>query len=394
MRLAFLSFAPSKRKKRWAYNVLRVKKLFMPRNGLKQNSKPGNVDAAAALKEKTFCVALNPDGTTVKMEAENINEFKKIVDGAVVSWIDYIVDDLKKEAVSAATSLGFSELLVSILIKNKRSGYEDFNTEMGMVLPAILVNGFNVTVDPLLMLIKENVVLTIHSKEVKRFFRVRRYAETFMKKIKPNIRRQDKITMVLIRILDENNSRNFDHLREIEENADKLTERLVDLDTPRELIGPEIHKMKHALITYLGALWENVDVLNTLRYGDPEILTDDPKLLERLEVLVTEVNNHIGLAEHLSEVLASGLEVLQSIYNNQLQILNNKMALLVAYLTILGTAVLVPNTLATALSNPAYNLGPQDAWWFTALMAVSTIASTLIAYWWVKKKGLLPSKAQ
>jgi magnesium transporter len=150
--------------------------------------------------------------------------------------------------------------------------------------------------------------------------------------------------------------------------------------------------MKHALITYLNGLWETVDVLNTLRYGDPEILTDDPKILQRLGGLVVEVNYQIGLAEHMSEVLASGLEVMQSIYNNQLQVLNNKLALLVAYLTVIGTAVLVPNTLATALSNPAFQMGPEDAGWYIALLAGSTILSTLIAYWWVKSRGLLPEK--
>ncbi|MEM2949136.1 MAG: CorA family divalent cation transporter, partial [Candidatus Bilamarchaeaceae archaeon] len=123
-------------------------------------------------------------------------------------------------------------------------------------------------------------------------------------------------------------------------------------------------------------------------------LTDDPKLLERIGALVTEVNNHIGVAEHLSEVLASGLEVLQSIYNNQLQILNNRLAILVAYLTIIGTAVLVPNTLATVLSNPAYGMGPADAGWYSALLVISTIVAIIVAYVWVKKAGWLPSRLE
>ena len=150
--------------------------------------------------------------------------------------------------------------------------------------------------------------------------------------------------------------------------------------------------MKHALIMYLSGLWETVDVLNTLRYGDPEVLSDEPKLLARVGVLITEVHTQIGLAEHLSNVLASGLEVMQSIYNNQLQVLNNKMAILVAYMTILGTAVLVPNTLATILSNPAYQLTPADAGWYSLLMVLSTFVATFIAYWWVKRKGLLPGR--
>jgi len=38
---------------------------------------------------------------------------------------------------------------------------------------------------------------------------------------------------------------------------------------------------------------------------------------------------------------------MQSIYNNQLQSMNNRFALVTAYLTVLGTAFLVPNTIAT-----------------------------------------------
>jgi magnesium transporter len=291
-------------------------------------------------------------------------------------------------------SLGFSDQLVSTLLKAGRRGYEDLDKEMGMIMPAIIAKGFDVTLDPLLILLRNNLLITIHSTEVKRFFRLRRYAKIYMKKIDPKLSAPDKITTVLIRVLDEHNSRNFDHLREIEENSDTLSAKLADIHTPREEMGKDIHMMKHALIVYLTGLWETIDVINTLRYGDPEILTDDPKLLIRIAGLAEEVNNQIGLAEHMSEVLASGLEVMQSIYNNQLQILNNKLAMLVAYLTVIGTAVLVPNTLATALSNPAFEMGPKDIWWYSALLVGSTIISTYIAYWWVKKRGLLPEKAE
>jgi magnesium transporter len=150
--------------------------------------------------------------------------------------------------------------------------------------------------------------------------------------------------------------------------------------------------MKHALITYLDALWETVDVLHDLRYGDANLLTNEPLLLNRIELLAGDVSRQIGLAEHMSDVLASGLEVLQSIYNNQLQVMNNRMALLMTYLTILGTAVLVPNTLATILSNPAFNMGPQDSGWYIALLVVSTVIATIGAFWWVKKSGLIPKK--
>ena len=345
-----------------------------------------------ALEEKGFCVPFFNNGKSVKKEARDIAAFSEIIKGAAVCWLDYVLEDFKKDAISVATKLGFSETLISNLLKDARSSYEDFNTEMGMLIPAIIVDGFNVKLDPLVILIKKGLIVTLHTTEAKRFFRVRRYAETFIRKIKITSLPADKITTILIRIIDENNSRNFDHLREIEENADKLSEKLADPKTPRDIIGPDIYNMKHALISYLGGLWAVIDVLNSLRYGDPELLSDDPRILARLSSLASEVNTHLALAEHLSEVLSSGLEVLQSIYNNQLQILNNKMALLVAYLTILGTAVLVPNTLATVLGNAVYGLGPKDSGWFTTLMIGSTIIATLVSYWWVSSRGLLPKR--
>jgi magnesium transporter len=96
----------------------------------------------------------------------------------------------------------------------------------------------------------------------------------------------------------------------------------------------------------------------------------------------------------MSDVLASGLEVLQSIYNNQLQILNNRLALVMTWLTILGTAVLVPNTIATILGNSAFNMGPQDQGWYILLLVSSTIFATWASYWWINKKGLMPRKVE
>ena len=198
--------------------------------------------------------------------------------------------------------------------------------------------------------------------------------------------------MLLMRIIDENNDRNFEHLREIEERGDDLNKSMTDPYTPRMKLGPEIYHMKHALLTYLNALWDMVDVLHTLRYGDAELITNDPKLLDKLGILAEDVNRQIGLAEHMSEVLASGLEVLQSIYNNQLQNLNNRLALLMTYLTIIGTAVLVPNTLATMLSNAVFDIGPKDLGWYLTLMIGSTVVATGLVYWWVRRRGWIPKK--
>jgi len=344
-------------------------------------------------EQKAFCAILKADGTQ-RRESPHIADVCDLLKVAHIAWVDYVVDEVEQDLPAIATTLGFSELLVKNLQKSARSGYEDFDTEMGMMVPAIFMQGFDVRLEPLFVLINEKVIVTLHTREVKRFFRMRRYAETLLRKIPADLTPKDKITLLLIRIIDENNSRNFDYLAEIEEHGDQLSRELTDPKTPRAIMAQKIYEMKHALIVYLGGLWATVDTLSSLRYGDAELLSDEDRILDRINALIGEVHAQIGLAEHLSEVLASGLEVLQSIYNNQLQVLNNRLAMLVAYLTIIGTALLVPNTIATVAGNPMFNFTDKDIPLYLGTIVVSTILATIASWWMVKKAGWLPSQVE
>lgn len=354
---------------------------------------PESSEALPVYGEKGFC-AIRKAGKTQRMESRNISDLRAFINDAEIAWIDYVVEDVEHDGCNAALAFGFSDLLIRSLLKEQRTAYEDFDDELGILIPAIFMQGFDVRLEPLFIFIKCNFIVTLHTREVKRFFRVRRYAETFLRKIPEASLPPDKITHLLIRIIDENNARNFDYLASIEEQGDQLSRILSDPKTPRDVLGPQIYEMKHALIVYLGGLWATVDTLSSLRYGDAELMTDDEKILGRINALIGEVHAQIGLAEHLSEVLASGLEVLQSIYNNQLQILNNKLALLVAYLTIIGTALLVPNTIATVMGNAMFQFSSQHIPIYLAVIILSTVISTFVAWWAVKRVGLLPSKPE
>lgn len=343
--------------------------------------------------QRAFCVSLPiSGGKPLKLTGDNPHEFIQFLKESSIAWLNFPVKDMKKEAELIAMSLGFSSTLVPTLLSNYLSAYEDRDTELGLMLPAVTVKRFDVLVSPILILIRKDLILTIHDEKVNRLVRFSRYADAFMRKIKPNLVQPDKLTVILTRIIDENNNKNFDHLREIESQGDELSRILMDPMTPRAVIGPEIHSMKHALVNYLDTLWATLDVINSLRHGDAELITDSPKLLARLGILSDDVNRHIALSEHMSEVLASGLEVLQSIYNNQLQIVNNRLALVITWLTILGTAVLVPNTLATIFSSSAFALTYEDRGWYSLLLIASTILATGASYLWVKKKGLMQFK--
>ena len=339
---------------------------------------------------RCFCATLMKKGTQ-SARSEDLNEFTPLIEKASVAWVDYIADDVRVDAIAAATCLGFSEALVASLLQNARTGYEDYENEMGLLLPAIHVKGFDATINPLLILIRKDLILTIHTREIKRFVNIRRYAETFFKKLPKDMPQNDRLTSVLIRIIDENNSKNFEYLQEIEENGDALSKDLSNSKMERIPLGERIYQMKHALIVYLGGLWATSEALSSLRYGDAELMSDDPRLLDKINGLLNEVHGQIGLAEHLSEVLASGLEVLQSIYNNQLQIINNRLSFLMGILTIIGTALLVPNTIATVMSQTnIFMVTPADMWWYLSLIIGSTVIATIFAWWAVKRMGFLP----
>ncbi len=250
---------------------------------------------------------LECSGRTFKQEAETPTTFPDIVDRSMVTWVDYITDDPMKDLPIVATQMGFSESFVSNLAYCDQLNYQDFDSEMWMRFPSIQIRGNEVTPYPLMVLIKKNMVFTVHMRLVdKRFIRLRRYAEAILRKIPAELKAEDKLTVLLSRIIDANNDSNFRHLRVIEEFGDELNRDLMDPQTDKAKLGPKIYEMKHSLIIYMNALWESVDVLQAIRYGDAELLTDDPKLVNLFGVMVDQVKSQIGLSEHMSEVLASG----------------------------------------------------------------------------------------
>ncbi|MFH1126274.1 MAG: CorA family divalent cation transporter [Candidatus Altiarchaeota archaeon] len=338
---------------------------------------------------RAFCIAMLNSGNVVRCEGDHPKEFAGIIADSKVAWVNFSLSDLENTSIEIASDMGFNPKVVSDLLSAYNMNYEDFETELGVKIPAVTVNHLDVRITPLIILLRKGLILTMHTGGVVRLVRFSRYAHTFMKKIDYTGPWQDVLTTLLIRIIDENNDRNFDHLREIQEESDSLSKELMDPETPRERLGEEIYKMKHALITHLNGLWATLDVINSLRYGDADIISDDKNLLNRITMLANDLTNQISLSEHMSEVLASGLEVLQSIYNNQLQILNNKLAFVATWLAILGTAVLVPNTVATIFGIPtiAEHLSWQAA---TLILVLSSVISGLLMYWFMDRRGWIP----
>jgi magnesium transporter len=360
-------------------------------------------------QKRWFCMALDSWGKTCKQEAELPTQFLETMNGSVVAWVDYITDDPAKDLPVLAAKLGFSETFISNLSSGNQLNYQDFDSEMFMRLPSIQIRGNDVQAYPLWFLIKKNMVFTMHMRLVdKRFIRLRRYSDVIMRRIPLDVAPEDKLTILLSRIIDANNDSNFRHLRAIEEFGDDLNRDLMDPQTDRTQLAPKIYEMKHALIVYMNALWESADVLHAIRYGDAELLTDNEKVLNKVSFLADEVKSQLGLSEHMSEVLASGIEATQAIYNNQLTVannqltisnneltkMNNRFAMLAAYLTIIGTALLIPNTIATMLGNSVWVYGPSDLGTYIALILGATVVGSVVMWFWIKKQGLMPKKKE
>ena len=335
----------------------------------------------------TFCVAMLKNGSTVKLEGK-FEDFLSTLKESDFAWINVQVQDLKEEGSKIASKLGFNPSIIHELVSQRFSGYDDHTTELGLLLPAVRVTKLEVEINRLIILMKSNIVVTIHGEHVTRLAKFARYAVTFFKKVPKNLDDVDKISLVLIRILDENNERNFDGIRSIQEQGEEISKYLIDPTAGRQELGRDIYKMKHALISYLEALWASLDVVHYLRYGDAEIITDDPIILQKVGMLSTDLTRQISISEQMSTVLASGLEVLQSIYNNQLTMLNNRMSRLAVWLAIFGTAFLVPNTVATVFGTPI----AEHLEWHTQLWIIilSTLVSVLFVYFFMKRKSLFP----
>jgi magnesium transporter len=348
-------------------------------------------DACQVKQPRAVCVAIPHVGKPVKILGNSPTEFISTLQNSTLAWINFTVCDIAKDGSEIAGLLGFSASLVPEVIKGYYADFVDRETEMGIMVPAVRIAKLELHSYPLLILVRKDLIVTIHSEAVVRLIQFSRYADVYMRKLPESMPLEDKLISMLVRILDENNSRNFEYLREIEEQGDEMSQLLLDPRSPRTQVGKQIFELKHTLITYLNTLWRTLDVLHSLRYGDAQLVSDNPKMLAQVGLLVEDVNRQISLSEHMSEVLASGLEVLQALYNNQLQILNNRMALTMTWLTILGTAVLVPNTLATIFGY-VFNIEWRMQVWSLAVMFSATVLSTYLAYWWVRRKVQLPAR--
>ncbi|MCX6697838.1 MAG: hypothetical protein NTV84_09885 [Methanoregula sp.] len=180
----------------------------------------------------------------------------------------------ENEIEQIAQIAGFSKIPIPKLTTGFYSAYEDYDTELGIMLPSVTMKNDEMSVHPLFVLIRDNFILTVHSVDINRLLRFSRYAQPFFKRLTAEST-CDKITLMLERIIDENNDRNFEYLREIEMHGDAISKSLIEESIAKKKIAHNIYLMKHVLIDYLNVLWATKDVINSLQYGDADLITND-----------------------------------------------------------------------------------------------------------------------
>jgi magnesium transporter len=173
--------------------------------------------SAAALpvpQVSNFCIILHKDGQVDRFADQTLEEYVGIVKDANIAWIDWTTDEQEKAFESVAQASGFVKILMAKLFGGFYSAYEDYETELGIMLPAVAMKNDTMKVHRLVILIRDNVFLTIHGTEVNRLLRFSRYAPPFFKRMSAD-NTADQLTILLERLIDENNDRNFEYFREI-----------------------------------------------------------------------------------------------------------------------------------------------------------------------------------
>lgn len=319
---------------------------------------------------------ITTQGTSCKLSNITAEEVLSVSSSCTLSWTECIVDDLPEGAKEVAKALGIT-LDPSVLLTSYISGYEDRVDTLGLMLPVIMLSGSKVRVSPMLIYVRKDHIVTIQDERAGKILRLSEYASAFLRRLpaKPE-EWTDRQTTLLIRIIDELSEHNFTALRMIVEAAEQIEIDLAGLrQIPRDLTL-EMSSIKTSILAFLNAIWATHTTVHSLRYGDPDMVSDNDAILSKFDVILAGLERQIQMAEHVLEVLTAGINVLQTE-------VSNKLGSFLLWLTVIGTAVLVPNTLATIYSAfPADESASLSR--FLALI-FSTAGATYGTYWFVHK---------
>jgi len=310
---------------------------------------------------KTVSMAgIAEQGVPFKRESIALDEAAKTISIGTLTWIECVVDDIVSETPKILEKLDI-KMDPKVLLSGYVSAYEDAGDTLGIMLPFIVTGDSRTQTSPVLIFMKKDLIVTIHDDYGGKITKLYNYSNSLMRKL-PKEPKQwaDRQTILLFRLMDEVSETNFSSLRTIVEQAEQLE---IDLAGPRQVerdVGFEISNMKRSLLTFLNAVWATHDTVRSVKFGDPDMLTDDDDILEKFEVILGRLDRQIQMAENVMDIISTGITIIQTETSN-------KLTKLIVWLTVAATAVLVPNTVATILEYQTFSfhgVGLLQYWLF------------------------------
>ncbi len=327
---------------------------------------------------------MEKQGVPFKKESIALDEAAKTIAIGNLIWIECVVDDIVEETPKILEKLNI-KMDPKLLLSGYVTAYEDAGDTLGIMLPFIVTGDSRTQTSPVLIFMKKDLIVTIHDDYGGKITKLYNYSNSLMRKLpKEPEQWADRQTILLFRLMDEVSETNFSSLRTIVEQAEQLE---IDLAGSRQTdrdMGFELSNMKRSLLTYLNAVWATHDTVRNVKFGDPDMLTDDDDILEKFEVILGRLDRQIQMAENIMDMISTGVTIIQTETSNQL-------TKLIVWLTVAATAVLVPNTIATIFGIPDL----QISWtWVVPILIVSTLISAVVTYRWTKQWRMNPFRTQ
>ena len=334
---------------------------------------------------KTVSMAgIAEQGVPYKKDSIQLEEAAQTLSIGNLTWIECVVDDIVDETPKILEKLNI-KMDPKILLSGYVTAYEDVGDTLGIMLPFIVTGDSRTQTSPILIFMKKDLIVTIHDDYGGKITKLYNYSTSLMRKLpKEPDQWADRQTILLFRLMDEVSETNFSSLRTIVEQAEQLE---IDLAGSRQSdrdVGYELSNMKRSLLPFLNAVWATHDTVRNVKFGDPDMLTDDDDILEKFEVILGRLDRQIQMAENVMEVISTGVTIIQTETSN-------KLTKLIVWLTVAATAVLVPNTIATIFGIPDL----QISWiWVIPILVISTFISAFITYRWTKQWRVNPFRTQ
>ena len=318
---------------------------------------------------------LQTEGIPFKKPSVQLDEAAKTISLGNLTWIECVVDNIVEETPKILANLGIT-MDPSVLLSGYMSSYEDRGDTLGLMLPFVVTGANKTQSAPLLIFIKKDLIITIHDDYGGKITRLYNYSNTLLRKLpKEPENWANRQTILLARIMDELIETNFSILRLIVERTEQLELDLAGSRQVQRDLSIEMSDMKTSVLTFLNAVWATYDTVHNLKHGDADMVSDDDGILAKFEVILGRLDRQIQMSENVLQVVATGINVIQTE-------VSNKLATLVVWFTVVGTAVLVPNTLATIFT--LFPNHEDNFIWMLPAIIVSTILSAFVTYRYTK----------